>query len=95
MFSLAALFNLAAAALILFCFVFSVWLVRGKARYPLGHRLVGAFFLAGAVCFALLYGLTNSGHSDRYLLPLAIYLYRCWKSCWRTVPPCTARMPVV
>lgn len=71
-FSLAALFNLAAAALILFCFVFSVWLVRGKARYPLGHRLVGAFFLAGAVCFALLYGLTNSGHSDRYLLPLAI-----------------------
>ena len=72
MFSLAALFNLATAALILFCFVFSVWLVRGKARYPLGHRLVGAFFLAGAVCFALLYGLTNSGHSDRYLLPLAI-----------------------
>ena len=71
-FSLAALFNLAAAALILFCFVFSVRLVRGKARYPLGHRLVGAFFLAGAVCFALLYGLTNSGHSDRYLLPLAI-----------------------
>ncbi len=71
-FSLAALFNLAAAALILFCFVFSVWLVRGKARYPLGYRLVGAFFLAGAVCFALLYGLTNSGHSDRYLLPLAI-----------------------
>ena len=71
-FSLAALFNLATAALILFCFVFSVWLVRGKARYPLGHRLVGAFFLAGAVCFALLYGLTNSGHSDRYLLPLAI-----------------------
>ncbi len=43
-FSLAALFNLAAAALILFCFVFSVRLVRGKARYPLGHRLVGAFF---------------------------------------------------
>ena len=71
-FSLTALFNIAAAALILFCFVFSVWLVRGKARYPLGHRLVGAFFLAGAVCFALLYGLTNSGHSDRYLLPLAI-----------------------
>ena len=33
---------------------------------------MGAFFLAGAVCFALLYGLTNSGHSDRYLLPLAI-----------------------
>lgn len=71
-FSLTTLFNLAAAALILFCFVFSVRLVRGKARYPLGHRLVGAFFLAGAVCFALLYGLTNSGHSDRYLLPLAI-----------------------
>ncbi len=43
-FSLAALFNLTAAALILFCFVFSVRLVRGKARYPLGHRLVGAFF---------------------------------------------------
>ena len=42
-FSLAALFNLAAAALILFCFVFSVRLVRGKARYPLGHRLVGVF----------------------------------------------------
>ena len=73
-FSLAALFNLAAVALILFCFVFSVRLVRGKARYPLGHRLVGAFFLAGAVCFALLYGLTNSGHSGPgYLLPLALY----------------------
>ena len=23
------------------------------------------------------------------------YLYRCWKSCWRTAPPGTARTPVV
>lgn len=95
MFSLAALFNLAAAALILFCFVFSVRLVRGKARYPLGHRLVGAFFLAGAVCFALLYGLTNSGHSDRYLLPLAILFVPLLEIMLVDCTPCTARMPVI
>lgn len=74
LFSLSTLFNLTAVALIVFCCVFSVRLVRGRDRYPLAHRLVGAFFLMGLLCFALLYGLTNSGHSDRYLLPLAVLM---------------------
>lgn len=71
-FSTALLYNLGAVALLVFCCVFSVRLVKGREHYPLAHRLIGTFFLMGLVCFALLYGFTNSGHSDRYLLPLAV-----------------------
>ena len=84
-FSLTAVFDLAALALLVFCFVFSLRLVRGKA--PLAHRLVGAFFLAGAACFAMLYGLTNSGHSDRYLLPLAILFVPLLEIALADCPP--------
>lgn len=72
LFSPTLLFNLAALALLIFSFWFAFRLVLRSRRFPPEHRLIGAFLLTGTLCFALLYGLTNSGHSDRYLLPLAI-----------------------
>lgn len=71
-FSCASLFNGVVLAVLAASFAFAVRLVRGRLSHPLGHRLLGAFYLALALCFLALYALTNSGHSERYLLPLAV-----------------------
>lgn len=80
-FSLRTLFNLLALAFL----VASIWVsvrlavVRG---IPSQHRIVGALYLAAAACFVFLYAFTNSGYSERYLLPLtvlAIPLLECWR----------------
>lgn len=65
-------FNLLVLVLLGFSFWFAWRLLRGRGRYPLEHRLLGAFYCCLAVCFLFLYALTNMGHSDRYLLPLSV-----------------------
>lgn len=72
-FSPTALFNLAAVLWLGFSVVWAVRLARGGAAVPLPHRLLGAFYLAGLCCFVFLYGFTNSGMSDRYVLPLTVF----------------------
>ena len=72
-FSPTALFNLAAVLWFGFSVVWAVRLARGGTAVPLPHRLLGAFYLAGLCCFVFLYGFTNSGMSDRYVLPLTVF----------------------
>lgn len=88
-FSLTSLFNLAVLAAVAFTFWFAWRLLRGRA-YPPAHRLLGAFTLCLALCFLALYALTNSGHSDRYLLPLGVLAIPLWE-CWLT--DCRPRLP--
>lgn len=88
-FSFASVMNLFVLAVILFSFRFAWQLLRG-ARYPAAHRLLGAFYLSLAAALFFLYAFTNSGHSDRYLLPLAVLAVPLWE-CWMADRP--ARLP--
>lgn len=72
-FSLTTLWNLAAAIWFGFSVVWAWRLARSGEETPLAHRLLGAFYLAGLGCFVFLYGFTNSGMSDRYVLPLTVF----------------------
>lgn len=86
-FSLTTLFDLAAVAWFAGSVVGAVRLAR-RAETPLPARLLGAFYLAGLACFVFLYGFTNSGMSDRYVLPLTVFavpLLEIWAA--QAVPP--------
>ncbi len=80
-FSLRTLFNLLALGFAAASVWVSVRLVTARDIRP-EHRLVGALYLAAGGCFVFLYAFTNSGYSERYLLPLtvlAIPLLEIWR----------------
>lgn len=80
-FSLRTLFNLLALVFLAASLWVSVKLVLARGVCP-EHRMVGALYLAAALCFVFLYAFTNSGYSERYLLPLtvlAIPLLEIWR----------------
>ena len=72
-FSPTALFNLAAVLWLGFSVVWAVRLARGGAAVPLPHGCSGRFTWLGFAVLFFLYGFTNSGMSDRYVLPLTVF----------------------